>query len=156
MMSKRTIIGLILGVVIISASGYSLILHIGPTVEHKENLTLEKGTSEIFKNTAPAQSPQSLIVTGDSFELELHSPGDGLQIPKTSFKNEFKQDWIHSEDGVSSIEIKNTGKSELEINVIMTQTPNPFAFTIDLMVMITGIVIIGFSMGFSMRKPKGF
>ena len=38
----------------------------------------------------------------------------------------------------------------------MTQTPNPFAFTIDLMVMITGIVIIGFSMGFSMRKPKGF
>ena len=60
------------------------------------------------------------------------------------------------EDGETKIEIQNTGNKELEITAETNQTPNPFGLTFDLMVMISGVVIIGFSLGFTIRKPKGF
>jgi len=64
--------------------------------------------------------------------------------------------WVHLVDGDSKILIQNTGNNELEITVITKQTPDPVGFTFDLMVIISGIVIIGFSMGFTLQKPKGF
>ena len=65
-------------------------------------------------------------------------------------------DWVHLVDGDSKILIQNTGNKELEITAITKQTPSPVGFTFDLMVIISGMVIIGFSMGFTLRKPKGF
>ena len=105
---------------------------------------------------APANAPQSLIITGNAFDLKLQSPGDGLQIPNTSYKNELKLEWAPTESGNTKILIQNTGDSDLEITAVTKQTPNPFGFTLDIMVLITGMIIIGMSMGFTMRKPKGF
>ncbi len=100
--------------------------------------------------------PQSMTIIGSTFNLELQSPGDGLQIPETSYKDKLTLDWVHLVNGDTKIQITNTGDDELEITAITTQTPNPLGLTFDLMVVISGMVIIGFSMGFTIRKPKGF
>jgi hypothetical protein len=105
---------------------------------------------------APASTPQHMKIIGDAFDVKLQSPGDGLQIPITSHKKEATIDWTHLVDGETRIQIQNTGESELEITGILIRSSDPVWFTFDLMVITSGMVIIGFSMGFTLRKPKGF
>ena len=106
-------------------------------------------------------------ISGDAFDLKLESPSIGLQIPpkdseKTveSFKDRIDipliLDWVHLADGETKIKIQNTGNSELTITGVLIRSSDPIWFTYDLMVIISGIIIIGFSMGFTLRKPKGF
>jgi len=153
--SKRTIIGLIVGSAIIAIGGASLIIHIG-TITINENYVVEVGDSVFYTIPAPIHTPQSMTITGDTFDLKLQSPGDGLQIPLTSYKKELPLDWTHLEDGESIIQIQNTGNTELSITGVLIRSSDPIWFTYDFMVIISGMVIIGFSMGFTLRKPKGF
>ena len=155
MLSKRTLIGLVVGSIIIAIGGYSLILHIG-TITVNENYVLSIGDSTFYTIPAPAHTQQTMKITGDAFDLSLESPKDGLQIPKTSYKKELTLDWVHLVDGETKIMIQNTGNSELEITGVLVRSSDPIWFTYDLMVIISGMVIIGFSMGFTLRKPKGF
>ncbi len=156
MLAKRTIIGLIVGIAIIAIGGYSLILHIG-TITINENYVIEVGGSTIYTIPAPNHTPQHMEITGDAFDLKFKSPSTGLQIPNmTSYKNELTLDWVHVADGETIIHIQNTGNSELEITGVLIRSSDPLWFTYDLMVIISGMVIIGFSMGFTLRKPKGF
>ena len=155
MLAKRTIIGLIVGIAIIAIGGVSLIGHIG-TITINENYVVAVGGEARYTIPAPNHTPQSMIITGDTFDLNLKSPGDGLQINQTSYKDELKLNWIHLEDGETKIEIQNTGNTELEITGVLIRSSDPIWFTFDFMVIISGMVIIGFSMGFTLRKPKGF
>ena len=155
MLSKRTIIGLIVGSAIIAIGGYSLMLHIG-TITVNENYVVTVGDSAHYKIPAPAHTQQTMTITGNAFDLKLVSPSDGLQIPNTSYKQELTLDWAHLEDGETEILIQNTGNTELTITGVLVRTSDPIWFTYDLMVITSGMVIIGFSMGFTLRKPKGF
>ena len=155
MLSKRTIIGLIIGSVIILIGASSFIIHMGP-ITIPENYSVEVGGATSYTIPAPANTPQSMKIIGDAFDLKLQSPGDGLQIPKTSYKKIKELDWEHFEEGETKIQIQNTGNTELEITGILIRSSDPIWFTYDIMVIISGVIIIGFSMGFTLRKPKGF
>ena len=155
MLSKRTIIGLIVGSAIIAIGGYSLILHIG-TITVNENYVVAVGDSIPYTIPAPKSTQQLMNITGDAFDLKLESPSDGLQIPNTSYKKELRLEWVHLKDGETKIFIQNTGNTELTITGVLVRTSDPIWFTYDLMVITSGMVIIGFSMGFTLRKPKGF
>ena len=98
MLSKRTIIGLVVGSIIIGIGGYSLITHIG-TITIYENYIVGTGDSTVYTIPAPDGTPQNMKIVGDSFDLEMSSPADGLQIPNTSYKKELDLNWVHLEDG---------------------------------------------------------
>jgi hypothetical protein len=155
MLSKRTIIGMIVGGAIIAIGGYSLLSHIG-TITIDEDYTIAVGDSMSYTIPAPPSTPQHMKIVGDAFDLKLQSPADGLQIPNTSYKKELTLDWVHLADGETRIKIQNTGESELKITGELIRSSDPVWFTFDLMVITSGMVIIGFSMGFTLRKPKGF
>ena len=155
MLSKRTIIGIVVGSAIIAIGGYSLLLHIG-MITINEDYVVEVGDSMSYTIPAPASTPQHMKIIGDAFDVRLQSPEDELQMPITSHKKETTIDWTHLVDGESRIQIQNTGESELEITGILIRSSDPVWFTFDLMVITSGMVIIGFSMGFTLRKPKGF
>jgi hypothetical protein len=155
MLSKRTIIGLVVGTAIIAIGGYSLLSHIG-TITIDENYVVGIGDSASYTIPAPASTPQQMKIVGDAFDLKLQSPADGLQIPNTSYKKELTLDWVHLADGETKILIQNTGNDELLITGELIRSSDPIWFTFDLMVITSGMVIIGFSMGFTLRKPKGF
>jgi len=153
--APRTIIGLIIGSVIIALGASSLIIHMGPN-SINENYYVEVGQATSYTIPAPANTPQSMKIIGDAFDLKLESPGDGLQIPKTSYKKIKELNWEHFEEGETKIQIQNTGNTELEITGILITSSDPIWFIYDMMVIISGLVIIGFSMGFTIRKLKGF
>ena len=156
MLSKRTIIGLIFGIAIITLGAASLIQHTGLHTDDFQDV-IEVGSPATYTIPAPNHTPQHMLITGDAFDLKLSSPSTGLQIPNvTSYKNELTLDWVHVANGETKIQIQNTGNTELEITGVITTSYRPEIFTLDLMVMITGVVIIGFSLGFTLRKLKGF
>ena len=166
MLSKRTIIGLVVGSAIVAIGGFALIGHIG-TITINENYVVGVGDSTFYTIPAPDHTPQHMEISGDAFDLKLESPSVGLQIPPTSsektvesFKNRIDEplvlDWVHLADGETKIQIQNTGNSELTITGVLIRSSDPVWFTYDLMVITSGMVIIGFSMGFTLRKPKGF
>ncbi|WP_428325318.1 hypothetical protein [Nitrosopumilus sp.] len=155
MLSKRTIIGLVVGSIIIGIGIYSLISDIGlQTVEVDETFALGESTS--YQIRANSGGHQLMTITGDKFDLKLSSPGDGLQIPMKSYSEEVTLEWTHLEDGITMINIQNTGSTDLHIVATLNITVDPILFTYHLVVITAGMVIIGFSMGFTLRKPKGF
>ena len=154
MISRRTIIGLIIGIAIIGIGGASLVQHIG-TLTINENYTIGVGDSAFYTIPAPINTPQSMTITAAAFDVILESPG-GDSGANTSYEETVTLDWVHLEDGDSKIQIQNTGDTELTITGVLIRSSDPIWFTYDLMVIISGMVIIGFSMGFTLRKPKGF
>ena len=156
MLATRTIIGIIIGSLVIGLGGYSLVNSLAPTISMNENFVIGSGESASFSIPAPKDASQYMMIVGDAFDVKLISPGDGLNIPNTSYKKELVLDWTHTEEGQTIIVIQNTGASELEITANTNQTPDPFGITFDFMVITSGVIILGFSLGFTLRKPKGF
>jgi hypothetical protein len=155
MLNKRTAIGIGVGSVIIAIGLYSLVISFGlQTVKVDETFGVGESTSYQF--TAPIHAKQFLNVTGNSFNLSLASPRGGLQVPEQGYKNNLSLEWVHLIDGKSNVIIKNTGDSELGISGTLQVLTDPIQITYHIVVITAGIVIIGFSAGFSIRKPRGF
>ena len=155
MFTKRTIIGTIVGGAIIALGFVSLIMSFGiQTVEIDDNYGIGEFTS--YKFSAPAHYTQVVEITGETFDVKLSTPGSGLQVPLTPHKNKVTFEWTHLEDGDSRLEIQNTGQSELQVTGTAEISTDPIYYTYHVLVIISGIVIIGFSAGFSIRKPRGF
>jgi hypothetical protein len=154
-LSQRTIIGIIVGSAIIAIGVYSLISGIGlHTIQVNETFAVGEPTS--YQINANEHAKQHMKITGEKFDLNLSSPGDGLQIPKTSHTKEVTLDWTHLKDGITVINLQNTGSSELKVEATLEVSSDPILFPFHMMVIISGMIIIGFSMGFTLRKPKGF
>ena len=155
MISKRTGIGIGVGSAIIAIGIVSLFLNLGiQTINVDETFDLGESTS--YRISAPKHTPQTMKITGDTFDLRLQSPADGLQVPLTTHKKEVTLDWVHLDDGETRIDIQNTGNSVLNVKATFQTSSDPLFVTYDIMVIISGLVIMGFSLGFSIRKPRGF
>jgi len=155
MLTKRTVIGIGVGSVILTLGLASLLIHIGiQTIEVDETFGVGEFTS--YRLTAPNHTPQTMNITGDAFDVNLESPADGLQVPLTSHKKKVIFNWIHLADGDTIIKIQNTGNSDLHVEATFQVTTDPILITYDIMVAITGVVVIGLSLNFSIRKPRGF
>ena len=155
MITKRTAIGIGVGSVIIAIGLASLFLHFGiQTIEVDE--TFDLGESTTYRISAPQHTPQHMTITGDTFDVRLESPPGGLQVPLSPHKNEVAFDWVHLADGETRINIQNTGNSELRVVATFQTSTDPLFVTYDIMVVISGVIIVGFSLGFSIRKPRGF
>ena len=155
MFSKRTIIGTIVGSGIVALGVAAFIMALGmQTVEIDDTYGIGEFTS--YKFTAPAHYSQYVEITGETFDVKLTSPKDGLQVPLTPHKDKVSFEWVHLVDGESKLEIQNTGQSELHVTGTVEISTDPIYFTYHVLVIISGIVIIGFSAGFSIRKPRGF
>lgn len=154
MLSRTTGIGIGVGAVIIAIGAYALITSLGLqtiTVDEK----IDVGKSVTYQFLAPKSSHQNFKVTGDNFHVKLITPADGIQKDE-DFKKEITFDWYVLAEGINRIVIQNKGGSELQVNGTFEKNTDPILFTYHVMVITAGIVIIGFSAGFSVRKPKGF
>jgi len=155
MLATRTLIGFIVGSVIIGLGTYSLVTSLGFYTIPVDDI-VDIGQSTSYQINANKGAVQQMTVTGEKFDLKLSSPGGDPEIPLTTYTKEAKLNWAHLEDGVTRIQIQNTGSSELHVVATLNVTSDPILFTYHFIVIISGIIIIGFSMGFTLRKPKGF
>jgi hypothetical protein len=154
-LNKRTIIGIGVGGAIIAIGLFSLVSSFGLQITPVDD-TIGLGDSITYRPTAPEGATQYVNITGASFTIDLKSPRGGLQIPEREHKNNVDIEWVHLIDGVSVLKIKNTGDSELHVTGTLEYLEDPLKITYHILVIIAGMVIIGFSSAFSVRKPRGF
>ncbi len=154
MLSKYTIVGMIIGCIITGLGIYGLIDSLSnPLVTYEK--TVDIGSFKNFDFDAMENFHEILNVTGSSFHVKIETPDDGLQVDE-DFKI-FKQfDWFSLKDGVNRINITNTGDSEAKIYGKFQAVANPLVFPFHMLLIISGIIIIGVSAGFTIRKPRGF
>jgi len=155
MLNKLTIIGIIIGSAILILGASSMITSLNtPNEVQEDSATFGVGDLDKINFNAPENSYQSLTVTGDSFDIKITTPDLSNNVD-ASFKDKASFSWT-STTGQTIITIQNTGDSEFIEEYKFELARDPLFFTYSILVIIAGVVIIGFSAGFSAKKPKGF
>ena len=156
MLNKFTIIGLIIGSIISILGTASMIDSLSnPNEIQEDSATFGVGDLDKINFNAPENSSQSLTVIGDSFDIKITTPNSSNDVD-ASFKDKASFSWTSINSGETIIMIQNTGDSEFTENYRFELEQDPLFFTYSILVIIAGVVIIGFSAGFSAKKPKGF
>jgi len=154
MLSKKTAIGIGIGSFLIIWGSIFLIPSFGKQTQSIDE-TIGKGGNTIYQFDARDQFHEILNVAGSSFHVKIKTPADGLQLDET-FKKEVNLDWYGVEDGSHRIEVTNTGDSDLRVSGTLEFISNPIEFAKHMLPIISGIIIIGISAVFTVRKPRGF
>lgn len=154
MFTKRTIIGIGIGGLAVAMGSFFLIQSLLYNT-HEVNESVDIGKSDVFQFDALKHYHEVLNVTGSSFHVKLTTPSNGLQVDD-NFLNQVSFDYVILENGKNFINITNTGGSALHVIGKLTAVQNPIVFTTHLIVITSGILIIGISAAFSIRKPRGF
>ncbi len=156
MLNKYTIIGLIVGGIIVTLGAASMINSLAnPNEIRQTSDTFGIGDSDKIRFNAPANSFQTLIITGDTFDVKIFTPDEKNNI-SNSYKDKVTFSWTNTIYGENVIQIQNTGQSEFNISGTFELSRDPLFFTYHIMVIIAGVVVIGLSAAFTVRKPRGF
>ena len=113
------------------------------------------GESTTFVFQAPENSLQKLMITGNSFDVKVSIPNNVAKFDN-SYKNKADVSWVNTVPGENILKIQNTGNSELNAKGTLEKSRDPLFLTYHILVIIAGIVVIGFSAAFTVRKPRGF
>ncbi len=153
MLSKKTAIGIGIGSLVVALGAYFLLQSFSNL--HDVNDTVDIGKSDVFEFDAQNHYHEFLNVTGTSFHVKLKTPSNGLQVDN-DFENKVSFDWVSLADGKHFINITNTGGLPLHVTGKLEAIQNPMIFMSHLIVISSGVLIIGISAAFSVRKPRGF
>ena len=156
MLNKYTVIGLIVGCAITALGVASMIDSLtNPNEIRQIDDTFGIGDSDKIRFNAPIDSFQTLIIRGDTFHVKIFTPDEKNNVDE-SYKGEATFSWTNAVSGENIIQVQNTGKTEFNISGTVELSRDPLFFTYHILVIIAGIVVIGFSAAFSVRKPRGF
>ena len=128
---------------------------VNPTEIRQTNDTFGIGDSDKIRFNAPANSFQTLTITGDTFDVKILTTDEKNNIDD-SYNDKATFSWTNTVSGENVIQIQNTGKSEFNISGTFELARDPLFLTYHILVIIAGIVVIGFSAAFTVRKPRGF
>ena len=152
MLNKYTIIGLIVGGIITALGIGSMIDSLAnPNEIRQTNDTFGTGDSDRIRFNAPANSFQTMVITGDAFDVKIFASDEKNNVD-SSYKDKATFSWTNTVSGENIIQIQNTGKSEFNISGTFELSRDPLFFTYHILVIIAGVVVIGLSAAFSAKK----
>jgi len=156
MLNKYTMVGLVVGCIISGLGVASMIDFLANPIDimdFDDNFGVGESTTFVFQ--ASENSFQKLMVTGSSFDVKVSIPDNAAKFDD-SYKNTADLSWVNIISGENIIKIQNTGDSELNAKGTLEKSRDPLFLTYHILVIIAGIVVIGFSAAFTVRKPRGF
>jgi hypothetical protein len=92
----------------------------------------------------------SIMVTGSTFNVTIKEP-DGRVIASEGNATLFSYDLTAQKAGEYTIEIRNTGSTDIAVSGHAQTKSSAFGLTGALMLMITGMIVIGLSLRFRNR-----
>lgn len=108
------------------------------------------GMPDIITPDMNVGSTASIMVTGSTFNVTIADP-DGQVIASESNTASFSYDLTAQKAGKHRIEIVNTGNSDLTVSGHAQTKSSPLGLTGALMLMITGVILVGLSLRFRNR-----
>jgi hypothetical protein len=156
MLNKYTIVGLIAGCIISGLGVASMIdFLVNPIdiMDFDDNFGVGESTTFVFQ--AQENSFQKLVIMGNAFDVKVFTPDNEIKFDD-SYKDRVDISWTNTISGENIIKIQNIGNSELNAKGTLEKSRDPLFLTYHILVIIAGIVVIGFSAAFTVRKPRGF
>ena len=108
------------------------------------------GMPDIITPNMNVGSTASIMVTGSMFNVTIMDP-DSQVIASESNVESFSYDLTAQKAGEHRIEIVNTGNSDLTVSGHAQTKSSPLGLTGALMLMITGVILVGLSLRFRNR-----
>ena len=155
MITARTAIGIAVGSIIIGLATASMILDLtrGPLEITEE---VDVGMSTTYQINGNVGANHTVTVTGDRFQMGLKYPDEQGDVPQTEYQDSHTVQWSQELAGHTYIIIQNVGSDLLVVDGVFSVANDPIFLAYHVVVITSGVVIIGFSLGFSVRKPRGF
>lgn len=144
--SRKTTFYLVLsaGIVFI-AIGIASVLYNNTPVDVPLNGTLKPRAKDILTPNMNTGDIADIIVKGTGFSISIKDPNQQL-IKSQNGISSFHYKFAAKKEGVYQVEIMNTGSSELTIEGHAKTKGSEIAFGGQMMLVITGIIVAGFSL----------
>jgi hypothetical protein len=107
--------------------------------------TIKPGMTDILTPNMNIGNTAHVVINGSVFNVIITDPNKQLMKSADAVSN-FDYNLIAKKEGVHRIEIKNIGTSELAISGHAKTKGNEIAFGGQMMLIITGIIVTGFSL----------
>ena len=112
--------------------------------------TVGPGLPDIITPEMDVGNTASIMVSGSTFNVTIIEP-DGQVLASESDATSFSYDLTAQKAGEYTIEILNTGNTDLTVSGHAQTKSSAFGLTGALMLMITGVIVIGLSLRFRNR-----
>lgn len=112
--------------------------------------TVGPGLPDIITPDMNVGSTASIIVSGSTFNITIFDP-DRQVIRSESGISSFNYDLTAQKAGKYRIEIVNTGSTDLTVSGHAQTKASPLSLTVALMLMVTGVIVIGLGLRFRNR-----
>ena len=107
--------------------------------------TLEANLTDVITPIMNNGSVGKIIIDGSKFNFKIEDPDKSL-IVSVSNKTHYQHDLVANDEGEYRFETKNIGNTVLNIDGEVETKASPLAFAGQMMLLITGIIVLGIGM----------
>jgi hypothetical protein len=132
------------------AIGAASSIYANTAVDVRLDNTVRPGTSDIITPDMNVGNTASIMVSGSTFDIKIQEP-DGQMIRSESNATSFSYDLTAQKAGEYRIEIVNVGSTDLTVSGHAQTKSSPLGLSGALMLMVTGIIVLGLSLRFKNR-----
>jgi len=105
--------------------------------------TLDANLTDVVTPIMNKGSVGNIIINGSKFNFKIEDPNKSVVVSVTN-QSHYEYDLIANNEGEYRIETKNVGTSVLNIDGEVETKAPPLAFAGQMMLLITGIIVLGF------------
>jgi hypothetical protein len=145
MSRKRTFyILMISGIAFILIGGISMI---DSNIPRKVSLgsTLDMNRTDVITPIMNKGSMGKIMIDGSKFNFNIEDPDKSVIVSITN-QSHYEYDLVANKEGQYKMETKNIGDEELKINGEVETKASPLALGGQMMLLITGIIVLGIGM----------
>jgi hypothetical protein len=107
--------------------------------------TVQPGNTDILTPNMNVQNTANITITGSTFNVVIADP-DGKVIKSGNNLSDFHYVVVAKNDGEHRITIRNNGNSQLYLEGSAYTKGNPIAFSGQMMLIVTGVIVTGLSL----------
>ena len=104
---------------------------------------IDPNESEVFTPDMNAGNIANIYINGSKSRVVVMDPNSNLMLNKTNVNGIFNETIISEVNGKYRIQVVNDGNSILNLNLGAFSKASPIAFSGQMMLIITGIVVLG-------------
>jgi hypothetical protein len=112
--------------------------------------TVRPGTPDIITPEMNVGNTASIMVSGSTFDIKIQEP-DGQVIRSESNVTSFSYELTAQKAGEYRIEINNIGNTDLMVSGHAQTKSSPLGLSGALMLMVTGVIVVGLGLRFRNR-----
>jgi hypothetical protein len=107
------------------------------------DITLDANSTDVVTPIMNKGSVGNIIIDGSKFNFKIEDPNKSVLVSVTN-QSHYEYDLIANNEGEYRFETKNVGTSQLNIDGEVESKAPPLAFAGQMMLLITGIIVLGF------------